>query len=210
MNDRFEKWDRWLNDIEYEVTDLLRYRHIFHEVNAIVNSNPKIQKPSSFYEFLGHSYAAFALMGIRRQAKIHKDSISFARLLKEICKTPEILSRNRLIPENRKKSVIYSYFEEFTGECKDYVDRDIVKKDLEKLNDVYKRCEGYVDKRLAHFDKHPPKVIPEFKDIDECIDCLKDLLVRYVLLFRSECIIDPLPVHQYDWKVIFKEVWLTD
>jgi len=36
-------------------------------------------------------------MGIRRQIKINEDSISFAKLLKEICDTPEILSRDRFV-----------------------------------------------------------------------------------------------------------------
>ena len=84
MNERFAKWNRWLDIIYDQVTDLAVYRHIFWEVQNIIKNNQRIQKPSSFYTFLGTSYVALAVMGVRRQIKQDRQSISFARLLQEI------------------------------------------------------------------------------------------------------------------------------
>lgn len=46
----FAKWDSWLSTVHQEVQGLLVNRHIFREVQAIIQANPKIQLASSFYE----------------------------------------------------------------------------------------------------------------------------------------------------------------
>jgi len=93
MEDKYKKWGRWLKNIYSEITSLSVIRHIFWEVQKIIKDNPEIQKPSAFYEFIGNGYVASALMSVRRQIKIDDNSISFARLLKEISECPEILSQ---------------------------------------------------------------------------------------------------------------------
>jgi len=211
MDNRFNKWNRWLDTIYSEITNLSRYRNIFWEVQKIIEDNQKIQKPSSFYEFLGHSYVAYTLMGIRKQVKIHKDSISFARLLKEIIETPEVLSRTRFV--NRYKGSAIEHhankdFDQFSGNVISHVDPSVVKKDLENLMKKAKCLEEYADKRIAHLDKKSPKTIPTYKDADDCIDFLEELMKRYFLLIRGEALSDILPSYLYDWKAIFKCPWI--
>ncbi len=212
MNDRFKKWDKWLGIIEKEVTNLFRYQHIFNEVQEIIKKNPIIQKPSSFYEFMGTSYVSLVVMGIRRQVKADSQSISFARLLKEINETPEVLTRKRFVS-------LYSSgfgielgdrdFNTFAEEDSDFVDSSRILQDLEKLKMAGKNLENFADKRLAHSDERDPKIVPLFQDIDESIHFLGELLKKYVLLFRAQGMISVLPVYQYDWKAIFKHAWVT-
>jgi len=211
MDDRFDKWNEWLDIIYSEITDLSINRHIFREVQNIIKNNLKIQKPSSFYEFLGSVYAASALMGIRRQVKIDGDSISFARLLKEICDTPEILSRNRFVAlykENMDRRFADRDFDRFAGKVKCHVDPDLVKSDLKNFKDKVKKCEKYADQRVAHIDKRAMKNIPTHKNLDDCIDLLEELMKKYYLLFRAKSLVSILPIFQYDWKAIFRERWL--
>ena len=213
MNSRFNKWSKWLEVIEKEVTNLFRFQHIFNEVQEIIKKNPKIQKPSSFYEFMGTSYVSFIVMGIRRQIKIDNQSISFARLLKEIIETPEILTRKRFV-------ALYSSgigeelgnrdFNLFAENGADHIDSSKIQEDFEKLKQVGKKLEDFADKRIAHRDKREPKTIPIFQDIDDSISFFGELLKKYVLLFRAEGLPFVLPVYQYDWKEIFKHAWLTN
>src|SRR3990172_7876188 len=96
-NARFSKWNRWLDVIFSEITTLAANKHIFWEIQTIIKNNPKIQKPSAFYEFLGSVYASSAVIAVRKQVKIDKNSISFARLLQEIHDDPMVLSRSRFV-----------------------------------------------------------------------------------------------------------------
>src|SRR5712691_1599164 len=97
MNQRFTKWNTWLDIIYNQVTELAVHRHIFLEVQHIIKANERIQKSSSFYSFLGTSYVTLAVMGARRQLKQDPQSVSFARLLQEIIDTPEVLSRKQFV-----------------------------------------------------------------------------------------------------------------
>ncbi len=150
-------------------------------------------------------------MGIRRQIKIDDDSISFARLLKEISDTPEVLSRNRFVALYKGSTVEHFAdrdFDEFAGKEGNHVDPSLVKKDFENLKEKAKELEKYADKRIAHLDKRKPKTIPKFKDVDDCIDFLEELMKKYYLLFHAKSLLSILPVYQYDWKAIFREPWL--
>lgn len=211
MNNRFHKWNKCFDVIYREITSLSVNRNIFWEVQEIINNNPKIQKASSFYEFLGSVYVHSALMGVRRQIKIGKDSISFARLLKEICDTPEVLSRTRFVALYRGSTVQHSAdgdFDKFAGKGGSHVDPRLVNADLQALKGKAKKCEKYADRRVAHFDKRAMKNIPVFRDLDDCIDFLEGLVKKYYLLFRGASLLSVLPVWQYDWKAIFRERWL--
>jgi hypothetical protein len=222
IDDRFNEWNKWVDVIYLEITRMSRNRNIFLEVHDIIKNNPKIQKPSSFYKFLGSTYADSALMRVRRQVKIDKDSISFARLLKEICDTPEILSRNRFF-NLYKGSTVEQYaesigstveqyasrdFDKFAGKGENHVNPELIKLDSEKLKTKAKNCEKYADQRVAHFDKRAMNNIPTFADLDDCIDFLEKLMKKYYLLFRAECLTSILPVYQNNWKAIFREAWL--
>lgn len=213
MDDRFDKWNKWLDVIYSEITTLSVNRNIFWEVQDIIKNNPKIQKPSSFYEFLGGVYVTSALIGVRRQVKIDKNSISFARLLKEICDIPQVLSRTRFV-SLYKGSTAEQFadrdFDKFAGKAGSHVDPDLVNFDLEKLKKKAKECEKYADRRVAHFDRRAIKNIPTFADLDDYIDFLEELIRKYYLLFRATSLVSILPVYQYDWKAIFREPWLLN
>ncbi len=211
MDNRFNKWNKWLDIIYLEIRSLSVNRNIFWEVQNIIKNNPKIQKPSSFYEFLGSTYVVSALMGVRRQIKINKDSISFAKLLKEICDTPEILSRDRFVALYKGSTVEHlanRHFDKFAGKVGSHVDSDLIRLNLEELKIKVRKCEKFADQRIAHFDKRASKNIPTFKDLDDCINFLEELIKMCYLLFRAVSLTSILPVYQYDWKAIFREPWL--
>lgn len=94
MNERLIKWIKWLKVIHDDIRSLLLNRNIFWEVQNIIKLNKDIQKPSSFYQYLGDTYVAYSASAIRRQIKIDNQSISFARLLSEIVEDPIPLSRS--------------------------------------------------------------------------------------------------------------------
>jgi hypothetical protein len=95
MQQKFEKWQKWIEVIFKDVQTALVYQKVFWEVQDIIKENPKIQKPSTFYQFLGSGFATLGAVAVRRQIKTQKDSISLALLLKEIASDPQVLSRER-------------------------------------------------------------------------------------------------------------------
>ena len=211
MDQRFQKWEKWLETIRYEVMDLVRSKHIFWKLGDIVKNNPKIQKPNLFYKFAGDTYFAYAVMGIRRQIKPHKDSISFAGLLPEMVETPCVLSRERFVALYEKDSQYEANhdFGQFAREDAEYIDPDVVQQDLEKLKELGDEVIALADKQIAHYDKQPVKKVPSFGKLDACIDFLAELTEKYWLLFKAESLVDLLVMPTVDyWDEIFRQPWI--
>lgn len=214
MSQIFKKWTEWLEIIYKEITNLSVNRHIFWETQEIIKHNKKIQKSSSFYEFLGNAYASLAVMGIRRQLKIDKQSISFARMLDQIVKNPNIISRQRYVAlygqDPMMKEMGERDFKKFADKSGKHINPEIVLADLAQLQKKAAKCEKYADMRVAHFDKRALKSPPTFNDLDDCIDYLEKLLKKYTLILRATCLTSVLPTWQYDWKEIFYFPWIEE
>ncbi len=244
MNQEFEKspklkkWLRWMGTIHDEILGLLRDTNMFWEVQDIIRANPRIQKPSAFYRYLGRTYLSHALAGLRRQIKPNKKSISFVGLLDDIARNSEQLSRSyyrslcshpnepdicQIEIENRaglaeaeitdssqlKKLINMNDFAKYADASGTHVCPQMVKTDRDNLKSAVEACEGYADKRIAHWDKDEPVDVPTFGELDECIKLLDKTYVKYHLLFYAEGMGTLMPTYQYDWKKVFLEPWLA-
>lgn len=96
-DERWKQWTEWLETILEYVRTALIYRRIFHEVRAMIDSNPRIQKASSFYDWMAGVYADSGLMAVRRQRGVDERAVSLERLLVDIRKNPPVLSRARFV-----------------------------------------------------------------------------------------------------------------
>ena len=116
-------------------------------------------------------------MGIRRQIKPHRNSISFAGLLHEIVKTPYILSRERFVALYERNSHYEANhdFGQFAREDAEYIDSNKVRQDLDKLKKLGRAVEVFADKRIAHYDKQLVENVPSFGELDDCINFLAEL-----------------------------------
>lgn len=220
MNQKFkispkvEKWLRWMETIEKEIYGLVVDANMFWEVQDIIRENPRIQKPSAFYRYLGRTYLSHALAGLRRQIKPQKDSISLVGLLEDIAKNPEELSRNyyRSLGANpdgpNVSQIEMDDFAPYADASGEHVCPKMVKDDLDTLKSAVEKHEEFADKRIAHWDKVEPEVVPKFGELDDCIKLLDKMYVKYHLLFYAESIDTLMPTYQYEWKKIFLEPWL--
>ena len=212
MDTKLSKWLRWLELIEKQIYNLVLYKDVFWSVQDLIRGNNKIQKPSIFYRYLGDTYVSHALIGIRRQIKIDKDSISFRKLLDELSKKPEILSR-KYFKSLYKDSVLVELgqddkdFDKYCGDTPEHISKDMVLQDIDELIINAEKCEDFTDKVIAHTDKRDPRHPLTFDDIDKCIDYMDKLICKYNLIFHATYSDSLMPTYQYDWQEIFDEPW---
>ena len=203
---QLEKWLRQMQTIEIEISRLLGDVEAFRRLRSIVASNPSIQQPHTFYRYLFDSYLSHVLMGLRRQVKPNKDSISLVGLLQEIANYPQELSRSyyRLLchqpdapdfheiePEGQKQLTdigittssqigqifpIEDDFVKYANASKTHVCPEMVRRDLCDLLTTVAACEDYADKRIAHRDKRAPQYIQTFEDLEKNLDSALEFL----------------------------------
>ena len=226
---KLKKWLKWMKVIEKEIYGLVVDANMFWEVQDIIRENPRIQKPSAFYSYLGRTYLSHALTGLRRQIKPQKDSISFVGLLADIANNPEELSFKYYCSIRWSESeaqqltksglarfgldhqqVIKSEFEKYADASGEHVCPKMVEADLKRLKSAVEKHEEFADKRIAHWDKNEPDVIPKFGELDDCIKLLDKIYVKYHLLFYAESIETLMPTYQYEWKNRFSGTVVKD
>ena len=207
-DERFEKWVEWIMVIHEDVENAILSRHIRQEVAAIIDANPQIQRPSSFYEWIATVYSDSGLMAVRRQLDKDPQSISLARLLGEVATYPHILTRGRFVGMYRPEfqNGAHHMFDKHVASGANHIDPDVVQTELEDLYNKTRDIERYSTKRVAHFDEKGPKNIPTFQELDDALDLIHALRVKYLFLLRA--LTYQFPVWTYDWKAIFREPWV--
>ena len=221
MDQKFEKWKRWLADeIRWEIEELVTNKHIFWKIQKMIDGNPNIQEPCSFNWFIGQTYSDYGVIAVRRQIKSDRQSISFVRLLKEMIMDPGVLSRERFVNMYRRgikkdsaEDIANKVFDRyFSGGCPDYIDPTAVQQDLDELKKRSCKLEEFADKRVAHHDKRASKTIPTFNELDACVDWLEKLTMKYTLLFEGKDLGENLVIEFLEdyWEEIFSQPWIVD
>jgi hypothetical protein len=207
-DERWKLWNQWLETILEDVQTALIYRRIFREVRAMIDSNPRIQKASSFYDWMAGVYADSGLMAVRRQRGIDERAVSMERLLADIRKNPQVLSRARFVALYRPemKDAAQREFDSYVGSGAQHVDPRAVQGDLDALRKLTDDVERYGTKQVAHLDETGPKTVPTMGELEAAIDLLGALLKKYMLLIRAISYHEP--EWTYDWKAIFREPWI--
>jgi hypothetical protein len=210
VDPKLQKWVRWLETIEQEVQALVMAKDIFWSLQALIKANPAIQQQTIFYWYMGNTYVAYALTGIRRQVKSQKDSIALKQLLTEIAQEPEKVSRQyyRSLYGQEKVRLADKHFNAFSGSPgAPHISAAMVEDDLKTLITSAASCEDLADKRIAHRDKRAPAALPTFKEADKAIDLLHQHCLKYGRILRASAPSSLLPTYQYDWQQIFNHPW---
>ncbi len=208
----FQQWKGWLDTIHIDVRGLHVSRYIYRTVIDIVEANPNIQTDDTFYAWITTNYVAGQVIGIRRQLDNRTDSVSLARLLQEMIKRPQVLSRERyvaLYEEEFPAEYARRNFNNLAGGGQDHVNPESVASDLFLLKDKAEIIGEYASKKIAHWDEAGYEEIPTCDDLDSCPDYLEKLLTKYINLFTANSLIHILPTWQYDWTEIFQVPWIS-
>jgi len=203
-----QKWIDYINNIKTDTERMLINRYFLKEYFQIIQNNQKIQNPRDFHDWVMGNYYCSIVINIRRQLDVRKDSFSFLKLLKEIEKNPEILSRYWY-----KDKFKYDWADaDFTNNAgsEEFINKKLVSDDIKKLNNLGHRIEKFGDEHLAHRSKNPTMNKLEMKEVDIFIDEFESLFKRYYLLFTAEGYTSFLPVWQYNWQTIFYHKWIEN
>ena len=211
MDPKLAKWLKWFAVVHDEIQQLLIAKDIFWSVQDLVKANPQIQKPSAFYKYLGDTYISHVLIGIRRQVKVDPNAISFVRLLTEINESPEKFTRKYFTSLYSGSLVENRADKEFDEFCQakgtDYISPDMVQNDITVIRTTAARCEDFADRRIAHRDTRDPRSLPTFNEVDDVVNVLDRIYVKYHLIFHAGAMSSLMPIYQYDWQEVFDERW---
>jgi hypothetical protein len=210
---RLQKWCNWLKIICDNVQILFLNRDIFSSTIDIIRKNELIDKSSMYFGFYVNMYIDSMVMGIRRQLKTDDESISLAKLLKEIANSPETITRSDFqehykdFHSHLRELYIQQDFDQFANPEASYINAECVNNDLQVLKETCTGVEQYADRRIAHWDKRKPVLDFSEDVVNKALDTVGELMKRYyLLLFAANLELHPVP--QYPIFHIFEVPWI--
>lgn len=195
MNTKLTKWTKWLKIINSEVSEILISRSGFWHYLYLTDTSAVKNGKKYFGHYLCSSYVSHIGMAIRRQIKIDKQSVSFAKLLHEIECNPEIITRayyKNLYAGTSNEEKADDFFNRYSGLIYKHIDPSIPKGDLKELFKHTQYIEKLTDQRIAHRDKRNFEKNKIIYDLENTVETLKILCEKYNLIFFAEHI-DLLP-----------------
>ena len=193
---RLAKWKKHLETIERDLGHALLNRTLFRDVSDMVKRNPAVDRTSLFFGFLANVYFDSVLLAIRRQVKAG-DSVSLRQLLTEVEANASQFTRAwfySLYGPGTPSFAMDRDFARFAGPGSKHVDAGTVAADISQLQSRCKAAEDYVDKRIAHWHKSPPKMPLTVTAVDAALDTLVALATKYyLLLYCTGLEIHPIP-----------------
>ena len=215
------KWRDWIERIRADVDTLYFDRCMFQNVVDIVNANKQLDTQSLFFGFFERIYGDSIVMGIRRQLKDDSDSISLARLLREVKEQPNLVTRSDFYRTYSDRStrvtesinrvamdhIMSETFDRFALSDSPHIDPARIERDIDKLKDACKEAELLADRYIAHWDRRrvPGFTVP-FPNIYNAIDALGDMVKKYGLLFLGHEL-ELCPSYDPSIFDIFNEPW---
>jgi len=204
--------------IEAEVIKAMGNRSVFQEIIEISKNNKKVNKSNSFWDFIKEGYVALMVSAVCRQIDTDTRSSSLINFLNRLLDpaVAQRLTKDWYSKQYHKDHDIYpgfmqglgrADFEEYFG-SKDFIDRDIVRADINKLAKKTKKIKRFRNKRIAHRDKRNNLVFDvNFEDLDGAIETIRGITSKYYLLLEQSGN-DLIPVDQTDWQEIFTIPWI--
>ena len=214
MKQKLEKWETWLKTVSQEIEHLAASQQIYRETVKIILSNGSLPKENIFLDFLQEWYVHSIVMGLRRQLKTGDANVSLVGLLKDVAGASCFLSRERfvnlVIYDGRGTKQPNETFDKYVGKGTQFLASQKICEDLRKFKDIAKKCEEYADRLVAHRDKRGVPEVPIYKDLEEALTFMSDLLKKYSLLIRGNELRTVQPVIPQNWTVIFKQPWIQE
>lgn len=222
-------WPRWREQLELitqETYRLHHYRQLWRELAEITQAANLA--PSVFFDALPVWYVSTQGAAVRRQLDRRRDSLSLIRLLEDIGRNSELVTRDRHIAVWHEKARAAGgadadklgeglrlrdanrNFDRFAGAGRDTIDRALVSADVTELEQAGEVVKGYVDEAIAHMALTPKNSVPTYGDLDAAMDRIAELVQKYASLLNAEYLWGFEPAIQQDWKAPFRQAWIAE
>jgi HEPN superfamily AbiU2-like protein len=217
----------WLKVIHDHVYDLRSKQFIFGHVWRLIRENPELQKRQShLYLWIYNLYVEGMAMAIRRLCDDDDRTVSLVRFLGFVKKDPSVISRasyGSLFPADTighpalpgevkaalRDHLINRGYDQTVGEGVSQPRGKDLRKEISELTRLADEIVDYATKRVAHFDKEPPKQYPGLESIDRVIEQSSAIVQKYYLLLKAVDM-DMNVYFHYDWFAPLRVTWLPD
>lgn len=208
-NNIFERWKIWTGKIEADLQNIINYHQVYEYFIEMVNENLvhiRENHGTKFCSFVRKCYGVHAVAGIRRHAKIEKDSISLMKLLDQLEKSADQFTCEFYLQqfhlEKGKWEWQKSTFASFSNDQKS-LSKAIISSDMDTLKNIAGKVSSFMDRSIAHLDQRGIQDGVTYDDLAKSIDLFNRIACKYFTLIAGDGYTTLRPTILYDWTKIF-------
>jgi hypothetical protein len=204
------KWRRWIQRISTDLAIQLLHNETYRELGEVVKANPRIQSPGDIHRWMVGNYIAAASLGVRRLTDKDQRSPSFWRLLYELLRYPNVITRQSHRSLYKGSRLIADLtFDGIAGRGRQVLGPGVVRHDLRSLEDTVERIHRFANKRIAHLAPQGSiRKLPTFATLEDNLKYLDELVRKYNTLLTASGHTTLKPTRQYYWRSILFEPWI--
>lgn len=210
---KVDKWQRHLDQIFDEVKLISADHLVFHCVVDMMDREKVYELDRTFYTWVGSIYQEAVSLRVRRLLDRRDGTYSIRVLIEDIADNAPVLTRarfrqlysNTVIPV----AAVDGYFDKLNLRGGDVLWARSAQLDLEALERVSQRVRDAADKRFAHYDRTPPKELPTWGEVADCVNELERVVTRYRALIQGAPLEFEPPVLPAGWMDVFSWPWRT-
>jgi hypothetical protein len=210
------KWKRWIETIGYDLGNCLTSKDIHEEIrHIIIVLNKRIQAPSLLYNWLVDNYVDSITVRIRRLTDHDKRCISLYRLIEDILRNREAITRYYYISQYpkwmQKEGFADRDFDNFANKGSNLMSEYKLRKDMKRLDKNTDCIKKFVNKWIAHCDLQRKRLPARtHKDVDISLESIDGIFCKYNLLVTRGGMRTARPALQFDWKEPLRHAWIKD
>jgi hypothetical protein len=149
----------------------------------VYNNAPEVVLSNgTFPSWIKQNYIGAQAMAIRRQLDTkHADVVSLARLIQDVSRNAQVLSRDRYAARTNAGELADEFFDQMVDPGLDHIDRNAARADLAKLKTRTRKLRDWATNEVAHYNeaKGTFGVGLTLGDIHAAVDLIVDLSIRY-------------------------------
>jgi hypothetical protein len=211
-DERYRRWIDWMTRIEKATFSLFLHRYFWGELAAMTQAASL--PPSSIFRAFGQWYAESQMAAVRRQVDRRQDTVSLWRLLDEIARYPEVMTRTRHVAlwdaDEDLQAQAHQSFDQFAGAGRERLDPASVRADRDRLRKEATIVVNHANEVIAHAAEKRTSQVPTYGEMNDAIDEIGSLVQKYRSLLKAASLSFLVPIIPDDWKAPFRRPWLVE
>lgn len=205
----FQKWFTWIEKIRDDLFKTVNRHQVFCYLIEVITENDKHIADNNGKKFCNSSIEAFVesiSLGIRRQEKVDKKSISLMRLMLQLSRYTDQFTYEFYLKQFPKMDGEPPWqewtFTNFSNDRKTLC-KEIIENDMNELKEISNQILLFTDRTVAHLDKRSARADFTLDDLYSVVESYNKLACKYLSLITAKGYVTLKPTIQYNWKNIF-------
>lgn len=211
---------RILQGAENDLFPVFSARAMWRETLAIVKANDNIPFKGGVVGWMARMYAHYALIGVRRQLSNNPTDVSLRRVLELVFENAPLFTRAEFVAGHHYTdpddiAFANGRFDEWGPDGAAHLDPSLVRADIDSLKAVAEHAANFATKTVAHLDReyaYPEGIVDidkiTWNDIDDAMDQIEVLLLKYYPLVHGSSLSSATPVPILGWQRAYTVPWI--